>query len=298
LQALEDEAPDLVHCEWTNLAPFLQQVRRAPRVITAHNVESDIWRRLAQNSTNPLKSLVGRQQAKRIEALEREWYPRVDRCIAVSEEDGYVISSYGAKVAVVENGVDINYYDYTPAKVEESRLSFVASFDVFTNQDAVHFFVNEIFPLIKKAQPSATFWIVGKEPPESIRNYSSLDRAIHVTGTVPDIREPLSGSAICVVPLRIGGGSRLKILEAMAMRKPVVSTSVGAEGLRVTNGSDILIADEPGDFAQKVCALMADKSRQKSLAESGWHLVKSHYDWEILIEKQDAVWRDVVHSRG
>ena len=290
LKIIELEQPDLVHCEWTNLAPFLRHVEDIPKVICAHNVESDIWRRLEKSYSNPLMRLIGSQQAKKIERLEREWYPKVKHCIAVSPNDQRVIEGYGAKVSLVENGVDIERYDIRPLEEESERLIYTASFETFSNQDAVDFFIDEIFPLLKIQNPKVNFWIVGKDPPKKFRNYATKDRQVHVTGTVPDVREYILKSSICVIPLRIGGGSRLKILEALAMKKAVVSTSVGAEGLRVRDGEHILIADEPGDFAAKVSRLLRDPDKRRSLGLAGYELVRSSYDWGKMAEKQDAIW--------
>lgn len=289
-EVLECERPDLVHCEWTYLAPLLECVRDIPKVISAHNVESDIWKRLRGNTASPLIRFLSWNQAKKIERLERDWYPKVNYCIAVSDEDRNVIESYGAKVSVVENGVDIQFYDVSPVGIDENRLIYVSSLDTLSNQDAVDFFVKEVYPLIKAGRPEANFWVVGKDPPGRIKEYSVRDPSIHVTGTVPDVREYILKSSICVIPLRIGGGSRLKILEALAMKKAVVSTSVGAEGLRVRDGENILIADEPRDFAAKVSLLLRDPDKRRSLGMAGYELVRATYDWKKLAEKQDHVW--------
>lgn len=293
LEVLCSEKPDLVVCEWTNLAPFLEQVKDIPTLIVAHNVESNIWKRLAENASNPFMKLLGWQQAKRIELLEKEWYPKVNHCIAVSEEDARVIRSYGANVSVVENGVDTEYYEGEFSGPSKGDIMFVASFDVFTNQDAVDFFVQKVFPLIVTVRPDASFWIVGKDPPDKIREYAKTDARIHVTGTVTDTRDYLSRSAICVVPIRIGGGSRLKILEAMAMKRPVISTSVGAEGLKISPGEDILIADTPQDLADKVLWLLSHEKDQAYLAEAGRQLAVREYDWKSLAAKQDNVWQSL-----
>jgi len=293
LKIMRDERPDLVHCEWTNLAPFLGYVDNIPRVISAHNIESVIWRRLAKTTSNPLLKLVATQQAKRIEQLERKWYPAVDHCIAVSEEDFQVIKKYGAKVTVVENGVDIEYYNQIEQIECENTLVFTASFDTFSNQDAVDYFLQEIFPIVRRRNTKISLWLVGKDPPDRIRKYAEEQANIHVTGTVPDVRPLVSKATLCVVPLRVGGGSRLKILEAMAMKKAIISTSVGAEGLRVTDGKDILIADKPEDFANKVLLLIRDKATRRSIAHAAWKLVNSYYDWEIIARKQSQVWKSL-----
>ena len=296
MHIIKNEHPNLVHCEWSNLAPFLKYIRNVPAVISAHNIESVIWKRLARNTSNPLLRFIARQQANRIEQIERKWYPLISHCIAVSEEDSDVIKSYGARVTVVENGVDMEYYNWREDTEHENTIVFTASFDTFSNQDAVDYFIKEIFPFIKIRNPDATLWLVGKEPTKKIRKYGEEDGNVHVTGTVPDVRPFISRASLCIVPLRIGGGSRLKILEAMAMRKPVVSTSVGAEGLRVADGKNIILVDTPRDFADKVLWLLADRPAQISLGNAGRELVNSYYRWESLCEKQSEVWQSVLLS--
>lgn len=297
LEITSREKPDLVHCEWTNLAPFLGFLKNFPKVIAAHNVESDIWKRLAVNEKNPVTCLIARQQEKKIERLEREWYQKADHCIAVSHQDKRVIESYGAKVSVVDNGVDVQYYsEGGPHEFNENRLMFVGSLDTFSNQDAVSFFVNKIFPLIIERFPDIEFWIVGKDPPKKIVGYSKKVTNIFVTGRVQDIREYLSKATLFIVPLRIGGGSRLKILEAMAVKKPVISTSIGAEGLKIVDGENIIIADSPIEFANKVLWLLKNPEKQKSLGKAGWRMVKEEYDWEILAKRQESIWHGVIRN--
>lgn len=296
-EIVRTEKPDLVHCEWTNLAPALERVGNVPRVISAHNIESQIWKRFASNSRNPAVKFVAFQQAKKIERLERRWYPSVDCCTAVSEDDARVMRSYGASVVVVENGVDLDYYDVkTPGENGRKDLVFTASFDVFTNRDAVHFFIRDVLPIIRQDEPGAHFWIVGKAPPESIRRYAESDSNVHVTGSVPDVRKYIGEAAVSVVPLRIGGGSRLKILEAMAMKKPVVSTSIGAEGIEATNGLNILIGDTPDELAASVLLLLGDAKLRASLGEAAFELARSRYDWKALVRKQGEVWKGLLRG--
>jgi len=294
---LTNEKPDLVHCEWTNLAPFLEYVEDIPCIISSHNVESDIWKRLGKNGSNIFMRILGRSQAIKIERLERHWYPRADCCIAVSNQDMETISSYGANVTVVDNGVDIGYYDsYPKQRIRKSSIVFTASFDTFSNQDGAIYFIEEIYPLIKKEVPDVQVWLVGKNPPDKLKSYSSVDTSIHVTGTVEDVRAYIAQAEICIVPLRIGGGSRLKILEAMAMKKPVVSTTVGAEGLSVEHGKNIFLADTPESFKDYVIRFLRDQTVRENIAESGYNLVKERYDWENLAMKHAMIWNDLIIS--
>jgi glycosyltransferase involved in cell wall biosynthesis len=294
---VQDEKPDLVHCEWTNYAPYLRFVDCIPTVISSHNIESDIWLRLAHNTRNPIKKFVALQQARKIEVLEKEWYARVNHVIAVSESDKIRIERYGGNASVVDNGVDIAYYDMRGIIEDDDSIVYAASYDTFANQDAVHYFMSEIYPHIKSRAPSLKVSFVGKDPPASIRKYEQKNMSVHVTGTVPDIREYVQRASVVVVPLRIGGGSRIKILEAMAMKKPVVSTSVGAEGLKVIDGENIFIADDPIMFSNKVLNLLRDKKLRYSLGMSGWERVRDVYDWNELIESHDKIWHEVATPR-
>jgi glycosyltransferase involved in cell wall biosynthesis len=294
-ETIELIKPEIIHCEWTNLAPFLTDVKDIPFVLVAHNVESDIWKRLSKNSYNYFSRIVGQFQAKKIEKLERCWYPKVNHCIAVSDEDREVIAGYGANVTVVENGVDITYYNHNlnNSSDDQNFIAFTASFDTFSNQDGAFYFIKEILPIIKKRIPSISIGLVGKNPPEKLKNISNIYPEVVVTGTIPDVRAILSKSKIAVVPLRIGGGSRLKILEAMAMKKPVVSTSIGAEGLNVQNRENILIADTANDFAEAVIECLQDQLLREKVSEAGYALVKSVYNWDILAKKQSDIWTNL-----
>lgn len=295
-EAVARERPDLVHCEWSNLAPVLDAVGDGPaRVISAHNVESQIWSRYAENSRNPLERLVARRQSERIERLERKWYPSVEVVIAVSAPDARVIRGYGARVELVDNGVDVAYYrEVAGSRVEAmpARLVFVASMDTFANRDAALWFAGEILPLIRRKLPSTEFWVVGKDPPSAVRRLDSQDSGVRVTGTVPDVREYLLGAALAVVPLRIGGGSRLKILESMAAGVPIVSTTVGAEGLDVTDGVHLRLADTPEKLAACILDLLQRPEGRNSLAAAARKLVIGRYDWDALAERNERVWRD------
>lgn len=290
-EAIDREKPDLVHCEWSNLAPCYQYFPKLPTVISSHNIESDIWKRWYAASNNLLYKLIAKQQAERIETLEKFWYPKADVCISVSEQDKQVIESYGANAVVVENGVDIDYYSkYEYNGYDENCLVFTASFDTFSNQNGVEYFINEIYPIIKRSNSKIKLYLVGKEPTQKIKKYGERDSSIIITGSVPDVRPFIAKASVCVVPLRIGGGSRLKILEALAMKKPVVSTTIGAEGLSVNNGIDILLADEPHVFAENVLKVLGSSTARDAQVDAGYSLVKRNYDWNILADLHNNVW--------
>lgn len=293
VKTILEEKPDLLHCEWTNYAPFLNYTSKLPYVIASHNVESDIWRRLRYNTKNIFVKFIAMQQAKRIEILERYWYPKAACTIAVSQQDKSVIEKYGARVIVVENGVDINYYHSfidNNTDCDSNSIIFTASFDTFSNQDGAYFLIEQIYPLLKKEMPTIKLLLVGKNPPKRLIKYGATDTNIIVTGTVQDVRPYLSKTSVSVIPLRIGGGSRLKILESMAIGKPVISTTIGAEGLSVQNGLNILIEDNPSEFAKKVKCLLNDDHLRKKIVDEALILVEDKYNWDILAHGQHLAW--------
>lgn len=295
LDFVKKESPSIIHCEWTNLAPLLDGLDFAKTVIASHNIESDIWFRLAQHSRNPFKKILAYNQARKIKALEQFWYPRAAYCTAVSEQDNAVIQRYGARSCVVANGVDVGYYSSIAPVDNGDVIVFTASYDTFSNQDGVHFFLDDIWGRIKRDTPTAQMYFVGKHPTERMKSAAANDASIHFTGWVEDVRPFIAKAKVCVVPLRIAGGSRLKILEAMAMNKPIVSTVVGAEGIDVTDGKDILLRDDPSAFADAVTSCLRSKTLCGQLGHQAFVHVQAHYDWAALAKKQEAVWRAVGH---
>ncbi len=290
--------PDLILCEWTPYAKFAEDIKGIPRVVSAHNVESRIWRRYYETENNPAKKWYIARQVEKLERFEKEVFASFEGIMAVSQSDACEIKNIcpEARVDVVDNGVDLDYFNHEAQKVDENSLVFVGSMDWRPNQDAVTFFVKEIFPLIRQKKPEAHAVFVGRKPPEFIHAYNDID-GIEVTGSVKDIRPYVHSSAVYVVPLRIGGGTRLKILDAMAMHKPIVSTVVGAEGLDVTDRENILLAKTAQSFADQVVRLMDDKALQEKLAKKGRELVEAKYGWDSLAAKLENFLIEVARSR-
>jgi glycosyltransferase involved in cell wall biosynthesis len=230
-----------------------------------------------------------------VQNFETECFHWVDGATAVSSQEAAWISKVGITypVAVIENGVDVDYFHPLDTPAGTRKLVFTGSMDWRPNQDACLFFVHEIMPILRKSVPDLEVYFVGRNPPPRL---TSLSRAVgvHVTGSVDDVRPYIAEAAAVIVPLRIGGGSRLKILEAMAMKKAVISTTVGAEGLEVTDNKDILIADQPEEFADSIIRCLKDLGLRKSVAEAGHQLVHSKYRWEIIGEKYQRYLRSIV----
>jgi polysaccharide biosynthesis protein PslH len=282
--ALARTSYDRIVCDF--LVPAINVPRRlpAPALLFTHNVEAEIWRRHADTETTWLRKRLYRQQWARMRRFEGRMMARFDRILAVSDVDRDTFQRLYARrlaapVSVIPTGVDTTYFAPRPGdRSDGRRIVFTGSMDWLPNVDAVMFFCREILPLVRQAEPDATFTIVGRSPTPAVRRLAD-DHGIEVTGRVDDVRPFLAASAVNVVPLRIGGGTRLKIFEAMAAGRAVVSTSVGAEGLPTESGRHLLLADDPVTFAQSVVTLLRDAQQRRAIELEARAFVTGHYDW-------------------
>ena len=276
---------DAVVCDF--LFPSINLSELGNAVLFQHNVEATIWKRHAEHARTVPERAYFHVQLERMRRYEAEVCRAVKRVIAVSREDADIIrSEYGAgQVDWIPTGVNACYFSRPPEVYRETDLVFVGSMDWMPNIDGIQWFVAEVLPRIRVSRPDCSLAIVGRCPPTQILKLAQKDRRIRVTGTVPDIRPYLWGSSVAIVPLRIGGGTRLKIYEAMAAGTPVVSTAVGAEGLDVRDGGNILLADRPQDFAERCLALLDDAQASSRLAMAAKEMVASCYSWDVVSRK-------------
>lgn len=292
---------DLVHCEWTPYTVNLREVLGTyPSVLSTHNVEALIWKRMWEREANPLKKSYIRIQWKKMEKYEARAVHLYDKVMCVSDEDRQCISEEFdcSHVTVVPNGVDEQYFAPVAGDETEYSMVFTGSMDWRPNQDAVNHFVNDVFSLIREALPTATFTIVGRFPPEDMAGKWRRIPGVTVTGTVDDVRTYIARSSLYVVPLRIGGGSRLKILEALSMRKRVLSTSVGAEGLKLDGGVHLMLEDSAEGFAQKAVEMLSAPGEYDRLADNGLQRILSMYTWDSIAKVMNDVWLRARESRG
>ena len=272
---------DRVVCDFLFVAPNLRALDRS--ILFEHNVETTIWERHRENASNPLTRMFFSVQARRMFEYEAGACRQSGHVIVVSEKDASSLRKMFAvsRVSAVPTGVDVDYFKPGPAgDVPATDLAFVGSMDWLPNVDGILYFSRGILPLIRRRKPDCTLAVVGRNPPREIVELGLRDSRIRVTGTVADIRPYFWNSSISIVPLRIGGGTRLKIFEAMAAGVPVVSTSIGAEGLPVSAGQDCYLADPPQDFADRCVELLGDSQLRSRIASAGWHLVSSRCSWE------------------
>ena len=285
-ELLARERFDLVVCDFLPPVVNLPERLPCPSIVFTHNVEAEIWRRHAEQARNPISKYLLTHQWKRMLRFEAGALARFDLVLAVSEADSQTFArlyprSLKAPVHVVQTGVETDYF--TPAATVPSRahMVFTGSMDWLPNEDGMTYFCRDIFPLIRRQEPGATLSIIGRSPTPAVRRLAELP-GVEVTGRVDDVRPHIATGTVYVVPLRIGGGTRLKIFEAMSMAKAVVSTTIGAEGLPVTNGRDLVIADEPARFADAAVRLMRDADARRAIEVAARRLVVERYDWSAV----------------
>ncbi len=244
------------------------------------------------------KKLVGKFRSWLNYQMMRRWEPlyanRFNRCITVSETDRRVLLEANPvlKIEVIPNGVDTRLYQPLPENQDAAHLLFIGKMSYPPCSDAALYFCREILPLIRERVKNTELWIVGREPPQEVVNLDG--NGVHVTGWVEDVIPYYERSSVCVVPLRAGGGTRLKILEAMSLGRPVVSSSIGCEGLDVRDGENVLIADHPEEFAEKTTRLLGDPNLRKSLSTKARQLVENQYDWDSLANRLMDILAEVV----
>lgn len=289
---LAEESFDAVQLESVHLLSYLDVIRKAPSrpavVADWHNVESELMARFASRTRNRAKRLVARRTAQLLRQAEQRLLSDADIHLVVSERERTLLMQRApeADVYVVPNGVDVVGFDRVAAErfasknAERKTVLYVGSMDYHANVDAVTWFAHEIWPRIATRFPGLVFTIVGRNPGPAVRALASQN--IHVTGNVEDVRPYYATSAAVVVPLRVGSGTRLKILEAMAAGVPVVSTTLGAEGLDATDGLQLLIGDTPDQISSALVRLLQNPAQAQALTDAAKALVASQYDWSLI----------------
>ena len=289
---------DVAVCDFLDAAVNFPGRLTTPSVLFQHNVESEIWRRHARTAANPAKKMMYQLEFRKMLRYEQVAVRKFHHVIAVSENDRALMTQWvgSDRVSVVPTGVDLGQYRPDPdGKEPGSVVSFVGAMDWEPNVDGVEYFCREIWPDIRAEVPEARLRIVGRNPDRRVQKRAS--DSVEVTGRVPSVVEHLRQSAVVVVPLRIGGGTRLKIYEAMATAKAVVSTTVGAEGLDVRHGRDIMLADDSKSLAHAVIMLLTDRELRRRYEKAAAETA-AQYDWAAIGERFSGILRSVVEKRS
>jgi glycosyltransferase involved in cell wall biosynthesis len=294
---LRREPFDVVQIEWIQMA---QHVAAADRPILARRgllVEHDVaWiplERRAELASGPAQWF-WRREARLMRSYETRVAAGCAAVVAMSSDDAARLQAQGLRnVTVVPNGVDVAYYTEDPAPVKDPRtLMFIGWLRHDPNVDGLLFFLNEIWPLILRDAPDARLVVVGAPVP-AVRRAATRARRVELAGYVPDVRPRLRAAAVSVVPLRVGGGTRLKILESMAAGTAVVSTSVGCEGLGLDPDRHLVVADDPAAFAAGVIRLLRDPALRQRLERDAFDAVSARYDWSSMADRMDDVYRRI-----
>ncbi|HKO62553.1 MAG TPA: glycosyltransferase [Pyrinomonadaceae bacterium] len=299
-ERLAKDDVDVLICDFLTPAVNLDFNFDCPAILFQHNVEAMIWKRHHQVQPNPVKKAYLYGQWAKMRSLEERLCRKFDAVVAVSAEDRDQMRGEYQLEAVfdVATGVDTNFFTPMHAtKAEPMNLVFTGSMDWLPNDDAIDFFTDEILPLVKREVPNVSLTVVGRNPSTQLTERAKRDPSLVVTGRVEDVRPYMDKAAVYVVPLRIGGGTRLKIFEAMAMEKPIVSTSVGAEGLPLQNGVELLLADNAPAFADAIVKLLKEPELARRIGTRAAQLVRERFGWKQVATQFSQICEKTVDRR-
>lgn len=290
------QSVDLCVADFMVAVPNMSLAGPVPVVYFAHNVEYMIWKRLHDNETRSWRRVLLGIEWRKMRRCEASACNDAHLTVAVSPQDRDALAALApdGEVRAVPTGVDIDYFVPDDDAETPDHLVYMGSMDWHPNEDAVLYFIDTILPRIRRARPAVSLTVVGRNPSRHLQRVAA-QAGVRITGTVDDVRAFVAAAAVVVVPLRVGGGTRLKIFEALAMGKAVVSTTVGAEGLPLIDGTHWLRADEPAAFAEAVVTLLRDPARRRQLGAAGRRLVEERHSWAQVATEFEALIETVGH---
>jgi polysaccharide biosynthesis protein PslH len=288
---------DVVQLESTLLAPF-RLPPGTPVVLDEHNVDYEVYARMHESERSPLRRAFYRSQERRFRRYEQRCWGEVAACVMTSDREVEIVRRHApcAFAATVPNGVDVNYFAPSDAPVEPQTLVFNGVLDYRPNIDGVNFLVDEVLPLVRRRWPDVRLTVVGRGSPAEVE--ALRRRGVDATGEVPDVRPHLQRAAVVVVPIRMGSGTRLKVVEGLSLGKALVSTTVGHEGVGVRDGEHLLVGDTAEGFAEQIGRLFEDAALGERLGRAGRELMMREYSWDSAGERLDEVHRIVAERAG
>jgi sugar transferase (PEP-CTERM/EpsH1 system associated) len=294
---VDDEKIDVIHSHFLHMSQYVSHKRGAAFVHDAHNLEHVLWQRMENTTGNPLKKAFIRSQCGKLVRLQQDVARASEKCVVLSDEDRaeYLRICPEADVTTVPNGADVEYWTPSPNSAEPASILYFANLSWPPQADAAVYFRDKILPRVWQRVPEAKFYVVGQNPPESVKRLAS-DRVV-VTGFVPDMREYIAKASVVVMPLRAGAGTKHRVFQALAMKKPVVCTPVAAEGIALRHGETAMIADDPEGFAQATVSLLQDAALRQRLGDRGRQLVLDRYDWRAIYERLEKTFQEAAAKR-
>ena len=280
------EIGTIAHMQYAKLAPDL------PKLLIHHNVESELLYRRSRTAKGLLARTYLWYQAYKLRRLEKKAFEVFDYHTVVSMRDKKTLLEIGpgANIEVVDNGVDTDFFTPSDGPVEPYTIVYVGSLGWYPNAEAMIYFSREIWPLLKREIPSIKLNLVGDGPPKELVEFGKKDPAFRLLGLVDDVRPYILKSAVYVVPITVGGGTRLKILDAMALGKAIVSTSIGCEGINTIDGENIMIADTPREFVEKIARLFCDEGLRRRLGARARETAVEYYSWKKIAPKLERIY--------
>ncbi len=292
---------DMVFFDAISLAPYRELLAQWPTALNHHNIESHLLERRIAYETNGLKRFYLRQESRKLHDYEAAVAGSFETNFVVSSLDGQRLREIcpAASTHVLANGVDIDYFKrQTPlSAAEPGHLIMVSGMNWFPNRDAVMLMAETVWPVLTKSLPEAKLTIVGASPPQAILDLAARDPRVTVTGFVDDVRPYMERAQVYLCPMRDGGGTRLKILDALSMGVPIVATGMALEGIDVTPGTDVLVADEPAEFVDQIGRLVRDASLRAQLSDNGRRFVEQHFAWPVIREHMETAFAAAAETR-
>jgi polysaccharide biosynthesis protein PslH len=295
LRLVEESKFDLIHTEHIRAAPYTVGIKGLPKLFDSVDSLALAYERGWRNRHGSLiNRIVAYEEWLKMRNFEPKMARAFDQVIISSPVDQKLLSSdSGPTVEVISNGVDLDYFKLDDREKDENSIVFVGAMNYYVNVESVLHFYNYVFANVKKLNPQVRFSVVGADPKKPIRNLAR-DNSVEVTGYVTDIRPYISRASVFVCPMVGGSGIQNKLLQAMSMGTPVVTTSIAIQSLSVKDGEHLLVADEPQQFAEAVTTLLNNKNLQKILSENARKYVEEHHDWETTGLKLEALYRKIL----
>jgi len=294
---LQEKEYDIVQLESLFMTPYIPMIRRKSKariILRSHNLEYQIWERMAISAKNPAKKIYLKFLAKQLKKYEVNVLNDVDGIVAITrlDEEKYKKLNFNTPIVTVPFGIDIENYAVTSSSPDDLSLFYLGSMDWLPNQQGVTWFLDEVWAKVLNEVPKVAFYLAGRKMPESYVSDPSTN--FEVVGEVDDAHDFMSSKSIMLVPLLSGGGMRVKIIEAMALGKTIISTKIGAEGIEYTKNSNILIADTPEDFVKSIKKLFLNKKECKLIGQRARIMIEKKYNNKLLTKKIVSFYQEII----